>query len=53
VDVVLAKLGEAVVKIAAGISQKTDSSHQPTLDSLRRQYEEDNVRAAAQLPRMF
>jgi hypothetical protein len=51
VDVVLAHLSEASVKIACGMFHQALLSHD--FESLRRQSEDNRIRAAAQLPCMY
>jgi hypothetical protein len=51
VDAVLAHLGEAAMKVAhARIRRQDHSEHHHGLENLRRQSEDNNLRAAAQLP---
>jgi hypothetical protein len=49
VDVILAKLGDAVVAIASGF--EVTSAEPPISKILKQQRDEDSLRAAAQLPR--
>lgn len=49
VDVIFAKLSEAVVNLAGGVFREDLES--PSFQNLRAQREDSNLRAAAQLPR--
>jgi hypothetical protein len=52
VDVILATLSEATIKVARGLGHCQDNNQNSISEILRKQSEDNNMRAAAQLPRM-